>query len=55
MGTTIGDYVGTNIGIHSPIPHYEPDSKALYTLKPESYNLPRSVMKRISPFPRPGT
>ena len=26
MGTTLGDYIGTTIGIHSPIPYKEPDS-----------------------------
>ena len=27
METTIGDYIGTTIGIHSPIPYSAPDSK----------------------------
>ena len=26
MGTIIGDYIGTTIGIRSPIPYKEPDS-----------------------------
>ena len=26
IGTTIGDYIGTTIGIHSPIPYEAPDS-----------------------------
>ena len=26
MGTIIGDYIGTTIGIHSPIPYQAPDS-----------------------------
>ena len=26
METIIGDYIGTTIGIHSPIPYSEPDS-----------------------------
>ena len=27
MGTNIGDYMGTTIGIHSPIPYEAPGSK----------------------------
>ena len=27
MGTIIGDYIGTTIGIHSPIPYEAPDRR----------------------------
>ena len=29
MGTIIGDYIGTTIGIHCPIPYQEPDSNVV--------------------------
>ena len=44
MGTTIGDYIGTTIGIHSPIPYYAPDSISGATSRHEPLRLMDKIL-----------
>ena len=32
METTIGEYIGTTLGIHSPMPYSAPDSQGILSL-----------------------
>ena len=47
MGTIIGDYIGTTIGIHSPIPDQAPGGKQPSSTGPETQVLKPDSLRLI--------